>query len=80
VSLFLAVINHRKCFRSAVIFQRSNFQMLQLILVLAFFWWVGYSSVIKSCCASATNKHLNRDKKQLAVFVPQHFSQQFFAH
>jgi hypothetical protein len=26
------------------------------------------------------NKLINKDKKQLAVFVPQHFSQQFFAH
>jgi hypothetical protein len=26
------------------------------------------------------NKLINQDKKQLAVFVPQHFSQQFFAH
>jgi hypothetical protein len=29
---------------------------------------------------SKTNKLINKDKKQLAVFVPQHFSQQFFAH
>jgi hypothetical protein len=29
---------------------------------------------------SAPNKLINRDKKQLAVFIPQHFSQQFFAH
>jgi hypothetical protein len=28
----------------------------------------------------AANKLINKDKKQLAVFVPQHFSQQFFAH
>jgi hypothetical protein len=26
------------------------------------------------------NKSFQQDKKQLAVFVPQHFSQQFFAH
>jgi hypothetical protein len=26
------------------------------------------------------NKLINKDKKQLAVFVDQHFSQQFFAH
>jgi hypothetical protein len=26
------------------------------------------------------NKLINKDKKQLAVFVPQHFSQQFLAH
>jgi hypothetical protein len=25
------------------------------------------------------NKLLNKDKKQFAVFVPQHFSKQFFA-
>ena len=30
--------------------------------------------------AQAYNKLINKDKKQLAVFVPQHFSQQFFAH
>jgi hypothetical protein len=29
---------------------------------------------------STANKLINKDKKQLAVFVPQHFSQQFFAH
>jgi len=29
---------------------------------------------------STHNKLINKDKKQLAVFVPQHFSQQFFAH
>ncbi|SDK44762.1 hypothetical protein SAMN04488540_1401 [Ferrimonas sediminum] len=26
------------------------------------------------------NKLINKDKKQFAVFVPQHFSKQFFAH
>jgi membrane carboxypeptidase/penicillin-binding protein len=29
---------------------------------------------------NTANKLINKDKKQLAVFVPQHFSQQFFAH
>lgn len=29
---------------------------------------------------SIPNKLINKDKKQLAVFVSQHFSQQFFAH
>ena len=29
---------------------------------------------------SLANKLINKDKKQLAVFVPQHFSQQFFAY
>ncbi|EAP95501.1 hypothetical protein V12B01_17701 [Vibrio splendidus 12B01] len=29
---------------------------------------------------SKPNKLINKDKKQLAVFVPQHFSQQFFAY
>lgn len=28
----------------------------------------------------AYNKQINKDKKQLTVFVPQHFSQQNFAH
>jgi hypothetical protein len=31
-------------------------------------------------CTMQHNKLINKDKKQLAVFVPQHFSQQFFAH
>jgi len=47
------VVNHRKCLSSAVIFQRSNFQILQLTFVLAFLRWVGYSSVInKLLCIS----------------------------
>lgn len=29
---------------------------------------------------NTANKLINKDKKQLAIFVPQHFSQQFFAH
>jgi hypothetical protein len=29
---------------------------------------------------NTASKLINRGKKQLAVFVPQHFSRQFFAH
>ncbi|SQH75974.1 protein of unknown function [Shewanella benthica] len=37
--------------------------------------------VLSFCRTAASfNKLINKDKKQLAVFVPQHFSQQFFAH
>ena len=37
----------------------------------------GFNKVLE---LSLANKLINKDKKQLAVFVPQHFSQQFFAH
>jgi hypothetical protein len=33
----------------------------------------------KKCCGALCYKLLNKDKKQFAVFVPQHFSKQFFA-
>jgi len=39
-------------------------------------WW----GLLLRRVAASFNKLINKDKKQLAVFVPQHFSQQFFAH
>ena len=38
------------------------------------------SCAVFGTATAAYNKLINKDKKQLAVFVPQHFSQQFQAH